>query len=111
MYIRRKVFSVLDTEVGERLFSTTDYVLDQREYAEAPAAEEVKEGLLKRGKNYIKKQWNSGKMGKAKVIAVPVAATALTGGAIYGINKHRKNKRLREAEEAALNGEDNYVMD
>lgn len=36
MYIRRKeVFSVLDTEIGERLFSTTDYILDQREFAES----------------------------------------------------------------------------
>ena len=34
MYIRRKVFSALTNEMGEeRLFSTTDYVLDQYEFS------------------------------------------------------------------------------
>lgn len=36
MYIRRKVFSALTNEMGEeRLFSTTDYVLDQYEFSSA----------------------------------------------------------------------------
>lgn len=39
MYIRRKIFSVLtDVDGEERLFSTTDYVYDERMYAEAGLA-------------------------------------------------------------------------
>ena len=51
MYIRRKVFSLLQDETGEeRYYSTTDFDLDVEERVFAEAEEEPKKGLSKGAK-------------------------------------------------------------
>lgn len=62
MYIRRKVFSILQDEMGEeRYFSTTDFELedsfDERFYSEDDT---VKKNIFKRGGEWVKNTWNAG---------------------------------------------------
>ena len=52
MYIRRKVYSLLQDESGEeRLFSTTDFELDQKEFARRDY-----EGLNEEGRKILKEE-------------------------------------------------------
>jgi exopolyphosphatase/pppGpp-phosphohydrolase len=68
MYIRRKVFSVLQDESGEeRYFSTTDYVYDDRMFSE-----DGEKKPLSRG---------------AKIAIGTAGTAALAAGSIYGAKK------------------------
>lgn len=51
MYIRRKVFSLLNVDGEERYFSTTDYTLEQREFGRGKSAQNRKKAKKFRKSN------------------------------------------------------------
>lgn len=83
MYTRRKVFSVIELDGEQRLFSTTETKnFSEEEIADAlEAVEDAEEG------NWIKRNWKSGKKGKAKVAGAGLAALAAIAAAGYGGKK------------------------
>lgn len=104
MYIRRKVFSALVDESGEqKLFSTTDYVLDQHMYAEETALTEVAVENTAKGKRKI---LDALKANKVKVVewakknpktAIAVGAGTVGVGTVGALAlRNRKKKRQEE---------------
>ena len=91
MYIRRKVFSVLNVEGEERLFSTTDFELaEERTFSEKEEKEEEKEDKNKR-KGVDVKDVNSHRgLGRSILVG------GLPGAIAAGLTKDDVNKAYKE---------------
>lgn len=107
MYIRRKVFSALVDESGEeRLFSTTDYVLDQHMYAEETALAGVAAENTAKTVKGKRKILDALKANKDKVVewakknpktAIAVGAGTVGVGTAGALALHNRKKRKQAA--------------
>lgn len=92
MYIRRKVFSVIEGE--DRLFSTTEYELNHaaidRYFSDSEDEEEKKE---KKG------------MSKAKKAAAILGGLALAAGGTYGLSKLASKNKYKTVYDDELGGD------
>lgn len=106
MYIRRKVFSLLNVDGETRYFSTTDYTLEQREFGRGKSARNRKQAKKFRKSNVSSEQINTTVGGKEVSLPNTPKNKKLIGESVESnkaleATKQKANEVLKQGQEVS----------